>query len=177
MTIASATIVGSRTRTRTSRHRDPRRDADPTARKYARDTPPPEREVDGRRGRLGRLRNLLRAALPAAVASSVATSAAFASAGTPAATSHGMSQELSAWDDVRRLADELELQIHLASMDARDRWHALEPRLEKLEQQIVHSGERAGDAIVHELHEVKDALTALRDDVYAHTRDSFSHGW
>ena len=84
---------------------------------------------------------------------------------------------LSVWDDARRLADELEVQIHLASMDARDRWHELEPRLEKLEKSIVHSGEQVGEAVVHELHEVRDALRALRDDVYAHARGDYVQGW
>jgi hypothetical protein len=31
--------------------------------------------------------------------------------------------------DVRRLRDEVRLKLHLAGMDARDRWHALEPVL------------------------------------------------
>ena len=85
--------------------------------------------------------------------------------------------DLSVWDDARRLADELEVQIHLASMDARDRWHELEPRLGKLEKTITHSGEQIGDAVVHELHDVRDALRALRDDVYGHTRSNYVKGW
>jgi hypothetical protein len=41
-----------------------------------------------------------------------------------------MSDAKKAWDEVRRIADELKLKMHLASMEARDRWQALEPRLE-----------------------------------------------
>lgn len=85
-----------------------------------------------------------------------------------------MTNELSAWQGVQRLADEIEVQIHLAGMDARDRWHELEPRLEKLEQQIAHSGERASQAVVHEL---RDALRALRDDLYARARGDYTRGW
>jgi len=84
---------------------------------------------------------------------------------------------LSTWDDARRLADELEVQIHLASMDARDRWRELEPRLEKLEEAIAHSGEHVGDAIVQEVKDVRDALRALRDQVYTHARSDYVHGW
>ena len=78
---------------------------------------------------------------------------------------------------MRRLADELEVQIHLAGMNARDRWHELEPRLDKLEKQIEHSGQRAEAAVIHELHEVRDALRTLRDDLYARLRGNFTHGW
>ena len=88
-----------------------------------------------------------------------------------------MTDHSSTWNDVRRLADELELRIHLAEMDARDRWHELEPRLEKLEHQIAHSGEQVEDAVVRELHEVRDALRALRDDIQARARGDFLQGW
>ena len=69
------------------------------------------------------------------------------------------------WDDVRRIADELELQIHLAGMEARDRWHALQPRLAELEKTIAREGERAGQAITQQLSEVGAALRRLRDEV------------
>ncbi|HEY6033505.1 MAG TPA: hypothetical protein VIV58_04575 [Kofleriaceae bacterium] len=88
-----------------------------------------------------------------------------------------MTDQHSTWDDVRRLADELEVKIHLAGMDARDKWHELEPRLEQLEHAIVHSSERASDAVVHELQEVGDALRKLRDQVYAAARGDFVQGW
>lgn len=69
------------------------------------------------------------------------------------------------WDEIRRLADELELKMHLAGMDARDRWRALEPRLNQLERSLAAAGKRAGDAIEHELTAVGAALRKLRDDV------------
>ncbi|HTR53668.1 MAG TPA: hypothetical protein VMJ10_23400 [Kofleriaceae bacterium] len=85
--------------------------------------------------------------------------------------------DLSVWDDARRLADELEVKLHLASMDARDRWHELKPRLDNLETRIARSGEHVGDTFVHELHEVRDALRALRDDIYRHARADYVTGW
>ncbi len=94
-----------------------------------------------------------------------------------AAPQRGMLDERSTWDDVRRLADELELQIHLAGMEARDRWRAIEPRLEQLEKDVMHVSARAEDVVVHELHEVRDALRALRDDVVNRAHDSFDRGW
>lgn len=76
-----------------------------------------------------------------------------------------MADEFSAWDNVRRLADELELQVHLMGMDARDQWHELQKRLQAVERQITHTGERTADVVTQELHEVRDALRALRDRV------------
>ena len=75
-----------------------------------------------------------------------------------------MSEQLSTWDEIRRLADELELKMHLASMDARDRWQELAPRLTALENTLVRAGERATEAIEHELSSMATALRKLRDD-------------
>ncbi|HEU0032543.1 MAG TPA: hypothetical protein VFQ53_18050 [Kofleriaceae bacterium] len=77
----------------------------------------------------------------------------------------GTSSWTSSWDDVRRLADELELKIHLAGMEARDRWRALQPRLEMLEQEITHQTKQAVDVIGEELSSVGTALRRLRDDI------------
>lgn len=63
------------------------------------------------------------------------------------------------WNDVRRLADELELKIHLARMDARDRWADLKPKLIELE----HTAE---DQAKHQLGALAAALKQLRDEVF-----------
>lgn len=76
---------------------------------------------------------------------------------------------LSTWDDVRRLADELELKIHLASMDARDRWRSIEPRLVSFEDRMKTAGRRAGKAIADELQSLWKALREIRDDISNNT--------
>jgi hypothetical protein len=76
-----------------------------------------------------------------------------------------MSETLSTWKEVRRLADELELEIHLASMEARDRWEALQPRLLRLEQSVAHAGHRIGEAIDREVASISAVLERLREDV------------
>lgn len=73
--------------------------------------------------------------------------------------------EHSTWDDVRRIVDELEVKIHLAKMEARDRWQALQPRLEKLEKTIEEQGERAGRAVADEVSEIGRSLRELRDEI------------
>ena len=80
-----------------------------------------------------------------------------------------MKDGLSTWDDVRRLADEIELKIHLASMDARDRWRALEPRLVGIEDRMKDAGRRAGKAIADELESIWKALRGIRDDIANNT--------
>jgi len=85
--------------------------------------------------------------------------------------------DLSAWDDVRRIANELELQIHLGGMDARERWHELQARIAKLEKAIADSEHVIEDAIIREAHEVRSALMSLRDDIYARARGDYMTGW
>ena len=80
-------------------------------------------------------------------------------AGTPAPNQDG----LSTWDEVRRLADTLELKTHLATMEARDRWREIVPRLEALEKAIAKSGERAGQAVMDELRAVRALLEKLNE--------------
>jgi len=87
-----------------------------------------------------------------------------------------MTTDLTTWDEVRRLADELEVQVHLGTMDARDRWRALQPRLHALEEKVAHP-EHVTQAVQHELAEVRAALQHLRDEVYFRARGDFAHGW
>lgn len=76
-----------------------------------------------------------------------------------------MTDTTSTWDDIRRLVDELRLELHLATMEARDRWEGLQPRLGRLEQTITESGTRAGQAISQELSSLGQSLRELLDDI------------
>jgi len=69
------------------------------------------------------------------------------------------------WDEVRRIADELQLKMHLAGMDARARWTELQPRLVDLEKSFVTSGQRAGEAVTKQLASIGAALKQLRDEI------------
>jgi hypothetical protein len=81
-----------------------------------------------------------------------------------------MTEKPTEWVDLRRIADEIELKIHLASMDAHDRWKALQPRLDKLGATIAHTRERASKVVTEELSAIRVALCKLRDDVARHAR-------
>jgi len=76
-----------------------------------------------------------------------------------------MTEPSKEWDDLRRIADELELKIRLARMDARDRWQALRPRFLRLEDTIKRTGERAGQIVTEELSSLGKALRELRDEI------------
>jgi hypothetical protein len=80
--------------------------------------------------------------------------------------------EHSTWDDVRRIVDELEVKIHLAGMDARDRWRAIQPRLAKLEKTIERKSRRTGHAMADELSAIGKALRELRDQIAGEIADA-----
>ncbi len=46
---------------------------------------------------------------------------------------------LSTHDELRRIADELEIEVHLAAMRPSDRWRLLGPRVLALEAQLEHA--------------------------------------
>lgn len=73
--------------------------------------------------------------------------------------------ETSTWNEIRRIAEQLELEIHLAGMEARDRWEKLQPRLVELEQKIEHTSQRAGELISEQLSSVANVLRELREDI------------
>jgi hypothetical protein len=88
-----------------------------------------------------------------------------------------MRDDLATWHDVRRLADELQLQIHLAGMDARERWRAVQRRLAQTEGAIGRSGTHAGDAVGQELAELRDELLHLRNEIVMRAHGDFTAGW
>lgn len=76
----------------------------------------------------------------------------------------------SLWDEIRRITDELELKVHLASMDARDRWNALKPRVKALEQKMDEQTAKASARVAEELDNVGALIRELRDDVIARAK-------
>ncbi len=71
----------------------------------------------------------------------------------------------SSWNQVRRLADELELKIHLAGMDVRDRWKTLRPQLEGLELRMKDAGQRVEQAISDELEAIWNAMRGIDKEI------------
>jgi hypothetical protein len=71
----------------------------------------------------------------------------------------------NAWDEVRKMADEIRVQVHLASMDVRDRWRALEPKVEQLGKSLETTTERAGTVITEQVTKVEESLKQLLHDM------------
>ncbi|MCE9579606.1 MAG: hypothetical protein K8W52_41180 [Deltaproteobacteria bacterium] len=69
------------------------------------------------------------------------------------------------WDDVRRFTDQLELKIHLAGMEARDRWHALQPKVTELEQDLTRSGKHMSEVVEREVTRLGGMLRKLLDEI------------
>ena len=69
------------------------------------------------------------------------------------------------WDDLKQAADDIELQIHLAGMDARERWEALKPQLVALGKTIAKDGDHAGHIVAQQAADLGAALRRLRDDI------------
>jgi hypothetical protein len=81
------------------------------------------------------------------------------------ATQPPLQDGLSTSEDVRRLADELELETHLAGMSARDRWRLVAPRLAELEGDLEQSGHQLTDSIRDELALLYTLLHDLQVEV------------
>jgi hypothetical protein len=52
---------------------------------------------------------------------------------------------------LKTLADETRLQLHLASMDAKDKWRELEPQILDIEQRVATVGIEASRKVVKEV--------------------------
>lgn len=65
--------------------------------------------------------------------------------------------------ELRALRDEIRVKLHLASMDARSAWKELEPKFEKLQQNVTAQGESVAEAGVKLARDLKQAFVQFRD--------------
>jgi hypothetical protein len=71
----------------------------------------------------------------------------------------------SPWDDVRRLAEEVRVKMHLAGMELKEKWKALEPQLKDVEQKVKARGEKAGDAVTAQVSALAAGLRQFVDEL------------
>ncbi len=74
-------------------------------------------------------------------------------------------QGKSPWDDLKRMADEVRLKLHLGGMEAKERWRALEPKLHEAHAKVEARGEQVGDAVQEHMVKLVDGLRGLLDDL------------
>lgn len=71
----------------------------------------------------------------------------------------------SPWDDVRRLAEEARVKMHLAGMELKEKWKSLEPQLKEAEQKLKARGEKAGDAVTAQVSALAAGLRQFVDEL------------
>jgi hypothetical protein len=76
----------------------------------------------------------------------------------------------SSLDEIRAIADEVRVKVHLASLEARDTWEKLEPQLVQLERAAADKGRDAVAAVGQLVNDVGGALRKLRDELAAPPR-------
>jgi hypothetical protein len=69
-------------------------------------------------------------------------------------------------DQLRRLRDELRVQLHLGKTEVKQEWDRLEKRWVEVEGRIKHSGEdriqEIGDSVKELLHDIRQSYDYLR---------------
>jgi hypothetical protein len=73
--------------------------------------------------------------------------------------------ESPTWDDVRRVRDQLKLELHLAGMEAKEQWEKLQPKLAELEKTFEAGAHKAGTAMAEEVSAVGATLKKLLADI------------
>jgi hypothetical protein len=68
--------------------------------------------------------------------------------------------------DLRRIADEIRLKIHLASMDAKTAWASLEPRVTEFERTVDRTAKNAADDLDQLAAKLHTELENLRERVF-----------
>lgn len=65
-------------------------------------------------------------------------------------------------EELRRLRDEIRLEIHLGSMEAKEKWEELEPRIRDVEtmaKDISNASRRAVQEVVDSLRRFRESLS------------------
>ena len=76
-----------------------------------------------------------------------------------------MEKTNAALDELRKIRDEIKLKIHLASMDVRDAFEKLEPKLKDLERQVSNAGAAASREIDAGIQKAKEALGHIKEKI------------
>ena len=67
--------------------------------------------------------------------------------------------------ELQQLRDEIRLKLHLASMDLKDRFDALEPDMKSFEHRAEQVTEEVGEELQEGWTHLKSALQRLRDEL------------
>jgi hypothetical protein len=74
--------------------------------------------------------------------------------------------KLPTWDDVKKVAEEVEKKVQSAGAAAREKWNQqLKPKVAEVGKKIEHAGQRAGDAIQQQVSALSEALSKLQHEI------------
>jgi len=65
-------------------------------------------------------------------------------------------------NDLKRMADEIKVKLHLAGMDAKDAWDEIQPRLEDFEQRFDARADEVGEELKALGGEIKQRLLNIK---------------
>lgn len=78
----------------------------------------------------------------------------------------------SAWDDVRKLADEVRVKMHLAGMELKEKWKSLEPQLAAAQRKVGEGTDKAEAAATEQLGAIAAGLRQFVDELTAAVKKS-----
>src|SRR5689334_4180884 len=74
--------------------------------------------------------------------------------------------KLPTWDDVKKVADDIEKKVQSAGATARDKWNTqLKPRLSEVQKKLEVTGQRAGEAVQTQVSALSDALAKFGHEI------------
>jgi ElaB/YqjD/DUF883 family membrane-anchored ribosome-binding protein len=65
--------------------------------------------------------------------------------------------------DLKRMADEIKVKLHLAGMDAKDAWNEIQPRLEDFEKRFDAKADDVGEELKALGGEIKQRLLNIKN--------------
>jgi hypothetical protein len=76
-----------------------------------------------------------------------------------------MEKPNAAFEELKKIRDEIKLKIHLASMDVRDAFEKLEPKVKDLERQVASAGAAASREVEAGIQKAKEALGHIKEKI------------
>ena len=66
-------------------------------------------------------------------------------------------------NDLKRMADEIRVKLHLAGLDAKDAWDEIQPRLQDFEKRFDAKADEVGEELKALGGEIKQRLLNIKD--------------
>jgi hypothetical protein len=70
-------------------------------------------------------------------------------------------------NDLRRMADEIRVKLHLAGMDAKDAWEDIQPRLQDFERRFDATADEVSDELKALGTDIKKRLLNIKNKISA----------